>query len=140
MVEFEAALRQHDGDEIAAILDCGRWCAGLGAVREAKKICERLGPNPPLDLLAAALNSGGIGGGNLTARNGDIVGIYKQCYCPSREQLQDKYPFFCHCTRGWAAAIFEDALGHPVDVDLTRAISQGDDCCEFIVHCSVPSD
>lgn len=137
---FEAALAEHHDDHLAATLDCGRWCAGLGALREARKIRERLGDNPPLDVLAAALNNAGIGGANLAVRGGDIVGVYKRCYCPSREQLQDKYPLFCFCTRGWAAAIFEEVLGRPVTVDLVRAIGRGDDRCEFVVHCSEPAD
>ena len=65
--------------------------------------------------------------------------MYKRCYCPSQEQLQADYPFFCDCTRGWAAAVFEEALGHPVAVELVRAIGRGDKHCEFLVQCSVPA-
>lgn len=35
-----------------------------------------------------------------------------------------------HC-RGWAKAVFEEALGQAVEVELAQAIGSRDECCEF---------
>ncbi len=123
--EFDDALQEHIGDQQAAMLDCGRWCAYQGMAGDARIIRESLGGNPPLGKLIAALNDKGIGGGFLSERNGAIVGIYKQCYCPARKEIQEKYPLYCDCTRGWAMTVFKEALGYPVTVELVRTIVRG---------------
>jgi predicted hydrocarbon binding protein len=42
-------------------------------------------------------------------------------------------PTFCLCSRGWVKAVFSQALGQEVDVELVHAIGRGDECCEFVV-------
>ena len=135
---FTEGLERHNGDEVAAALDCGRWCAALGAIQAARAACEPLGAAPSVSVVVAALNERGIGGGDLQLREGAIVGTYKSCLCPLREDMVKQYPSFCNCTRGWSLAVFEDILGHPVTVELTHAIGMGDDHCEFVVSPSAP--
>ena len=49
--------------------------------------------------------------------------------------LQDGYleyvPAFCLCSRGWVKAVFGEALGEEVEVELVQAIGSGDECYEF---------
>ena len=44
-----------------------------------------------------------------------------------------KGPTFCLCSRGWVKAVFGEALGQEVEVEVVRAIGRGDECCEFVV-------
>ena len=140
MATFAEGLRKHDGDELAAAIECGRWCAALGSVQDARAACASLGPEASLSDVVTALNERRIAGGNLRVLDDRIVGTYATCPCPTRERLVTRYPFFCNCTRGWTAAVFEEVLGHPVDVELVRAIGMGDDHCEFVVWSSAPSN
>ena len=39
----------------------------------------------------------------------------------------------CLCPRGWVKAVFTEALGQEVEVELLQAIGRGDECCEFLV-------
>ena len=43
------------------------------------------------------------------------------------------------CSRGWVKAVFGEALGQEVDVELVQAIGRGDECCEFAVRGAVGS-
>jgi predicted hydrocarbon binding protein len=38
---------------------------------------------------------------------------------------------YCNCSRGWAKALFEGALGRPVDVVMEQSIIRGDEQCQF---------
>lgn len=40
-------------------------------------------------------------------------------------------PTFYLCSRGWVKAVFTEALGEEVEVELRKAIGRGDQCCEF---------
>ena len=42
-------------------------------------------------------------------------------------------PTFCLCSRGWVKAVFIEALGQEVEVELRKAIGRADECCEFAV-------
>lgn len=42
-------------------------------------------------------------------------------------------PTFCLCSRGWVKAVFTEALGEGVEVELVQPIGRGDECCEFSV-------
>jgi len=49
------------------------------------------------------------------------------------EGYVNRSPTFCLCSRGWVKAVFGEALGEEVDVELLQAIGRGDECCEFLV-------
>jgi predicted hydrocarbon binding protein len=38
---------------------------------------------------------------------------------------------YCTCSRGWAKALFEEALGRPVEVIMEESIVKGDKQCKF---------
>lgn len=42
-------------------------------------------------------------------------------------------PTFYLCSRGWVEAVFTEALGEEVEVELVQAMGKGDECCEFSV-------
>lgn len=46
----------------------------------------------------------------------------------------ERSPSFCLCSRGWVKALFTEALGQEVDVELVQAIGRKDECCEFLVR------
>jgi predicted hydrocarbon binding protein len=38
---------------------------------------------------------------------------------------------YCNCSRGWAKALFEGALGRTVEVIMEKSIINGDNQCKF---------
>jgi len=59
--------------------------------------------------------------------------IYPRCYCSQvnkipKGKLSGTY---CNCSRGWAKALFEGALGRPVEVLMEKSIISGDNQCKF---------
>jgi predicted hydrocarbon binding protein len=66
--------------------------------------------------------------------DGKIHSVCAACGCPLVvEGYVEKSPTFCLCSRGWVKAVFAEALGEEVEVELKQAIGRGDDCCEFVV-------
>jgi predicted hydrocarbon binding protein len=60
--------------------------------------------------------------------------VCAECGCPLVvEGYLEKSPTYCLCSRGWVKAVFAEALGREVAVDLVQAIGRGDECCEFLV-------
>lgn len=47
---------------------------------------------------------------------------------------RDYSPTFCLCSRGCVKALFTEALGEEVEVELVQPIGRGDECCEFVVR------
>lgn len=68
-------------------------------------------------------------------REGDVIySVCHECGCPLvLAELVELSPTFCDCSRGWVKAVFEAALGKPVEVELTQAIGKGDKVCKFVV-------
>lgn len=116
------------------LIECGRACAALDAVREASAVRDELDDPSDIEALLDALNRRGVGGGFLRQEGDSIVGTYEKCYCPIRTEGFVDSPFFCTCTRGWTMAVFEAALGRPVAVELVTAIGRGDEVCKFVVR------
>ena len=69
-------------------------------------------------------------------RDGDVItSVCEQCGCPLvRAGWVRPSPAFCNCSRGWVKAVFETALGRPVEVELGQAIGRGDPVCRFLVR------
>lgn len=114
------------------IENCGRACAKEGgAVKEAEEIVKSLGENASVDSIIEEMNKAGIGGGKLSREGNVIVGVYDQCYCPSRKHIKSN--IYCRCTQGWVKEVFERILGKKVDVVLEKSIAWGDNVCKFNV-------
>ena len=73
--------------------------------------------------------------GEWELQDGKIHTMCAACGCPlGQEGYLENSPTFCLCSRGWVKAVFTEALGDEVDVELVQAIGRGDGCCEFAVH------
>jgi len=58
------------------------------------------------------------------------------CYCPAARYRpgKPKTDIHCYCTRATHQAIWEAALGHPVNLDILETVRRGDPTCHFAVH------
>ena len=67
--------------------------------------------------------------------DGKIHTVCTACGCPLVvEGYLENCPTFCLCSRGWVKAVFTEALGEGVEVEVVQAIGRGDKCCEFSVR------
>lgn len=114
------------------IENCGRICANeCGATKEVEEIVKSLGNNVSVDSIIEKMNKAKIGGGKLRKDGNVIIGVYEQCYCPSRKHIKSN--MYCRCTQGWVKEVFERVLEKKVDVVLEKSIAWGDEICKFIV-------
>jgi hypothetical protein len=59
------------------------------------------------------------------------------CYCPAANYRPGKPDdIHCYCTRAMHQAMWEAALGRPVQVDILQTVRRGDPTCHFLVHLS----
>jgi len=57
------------------------------------------------------------------------------CFCPLLKDMWDEMPgTFCYCAAGWPRRLFEGILEQPVKVEVSKALTKGDDYCEFAIH------
>jgi hypothetical protein len=58
------------------------------------------------------------------------------CYCPAAKYRpgKAKTDIHCYCTRATHQAIWQAALGHPVEIDILETVRRGDPTCHFLVH------
>jgi predicted hydrocarbon binding protein len=114
------------------IENCGRICANeCGATKEVEEIVKSIRHTVSVDLIIEKMNKAGIGGGKLKKNENSIIGVYEQCYCPSRKHIKSN--MYCRCTQGWVKEVFEMVLEKKVDVVLEKSIAWGDEICKFIV-------
>ncbi len=61
--------------------------------------------------------------------------VSKGCYCPAaRYRKPRKRDLHCYCSAATQQAIFETALGHPVNVEILQSVRRGDPTCHFLVQ------
>jgi len=57
------------------------------------------------------------------------------CFCPLLKDMWDEMPeTFCYCSAGWPKRLFEGILETPLKIDVVKALTKGDDYCEFAIH------
>mgnify|MGYP002396982397 FL=1 len=124
-----AGLDEHaDRGTAATILEeCGRQCQSKAFVEKARGIYKK---SRDIDDF---LERFGQIYRHLHREGGKVYIIYPKCYCPQvnkipKGRLSGTY---CNCSRGWAKALFEGALGRPVEVVLEKSIINGDGQCKF---------
>jgi len=109
---------------------CGRGC-GEPDLEEVRRIKEEARDE---EHLLQLINERIKWCGDWEWVDGKIHSVCAACGCPLVvEGYLDKSPTFCLCSRGWVKAVFTEALGEEVEVELVQAIGRGDDCCEFVV-------
>lgn len=122
-------LDKHVDEEAKAkILEqCGRQCQSQSFIRKAKGIYQKSKDvNDFLDKFEQVYKH--------LHREGDkIFIIYPKCYCSQVSKIpKGKLSWtYCDCSRGWAKALFEGALGKPVEVGKKETILHGDKQCKF---------
>ena len=117
-----------DEETIVKVLEqCGRQCQSERFVKKARGIYQRSrSVDEFLDKLGRVYK-------HLHREGDNVYIVYPKCYC----SFVNKIPpgklsaTFCNCSRGWAKALFEGALGRPVEVVMEESIVKGDDQCRF---------
>jgi effector-binding domain-containing protein len=57
------------------------------------------------------------------------------CFCPLLKDVWDEMPWtFCYCAAGWQRRLIEGIIEQPVRVEVVKALTKGDDYCEFAIH------
>jgi predicted hydrocarbon binding protein len=112
----------------AAILEqCGRQCQSPTLIEKAKDIYKKSKNTDDF------LEKFGQVYKHLHRERDRVYIVYPKCYCSQvnkipRGKLSATY---CNCSRGWAKALFEVALGRPVEVLMEKSIVNGDAQCKF---------
>ena len=106
---------------------CGRRCQSQSFINKAIKIYEKS------ENLDEFLDNFGQVYENLHREGDRVYIIYPKCYCPNVNKIpQGKLSAtYCNCSRGWAKALFEGALGRQVEVIMEKSIINGDVQCKF---------
>jgi predicted ArsR family transcriptional regulator len=125
-------LEKNVGEEIlkGVLEDCGRKCQSQKFVEKARAIYEK---SKNLDTFLAEFEQ--TYKHLHREKDGDYI-IYPKCYCTRVNKIPSGQmpPIYCNCSRGWAKALFEGALGRPVEVKLEKSIVSGDNECRFKIE------
>jgi len=108
---------------------CGRQCQSQTFINKARKIYQQSKDiNEFLEKFGRVYK-------HLHREGDNVYIVYPKCYCSQ----VDKIPVgklsgtYCLCSIGWAKALFEGALGRPVEVTTEKSIINGDNECKFKV-------
>jgi len=132
---FEGLEKEVDQETRKKILEyCGRICAthhrSIETVKSLKKNARDID-----DLLGKINRQKDFWCGKWLRENDIIYSICEKCGCPMViMSVIELRPLLCECSRGWVRAVFEAALGKPVEVKLEKAIGRGDSICKYIVR------
>jgi predicted ArsR family transcriptional regulator len=120
-----------DEETLAMVLEqCGRQCQSQSLVKKARSIYQRSGN------VEDFLQKLGQVYKHLHKEGGKVYIIYPRCYCSQVNKIPKGRlsGIYCNCSRGWAKALLEGALGRPVEVIMEKSIINGDDQCRFRVE------
>lgn len=117
-----------DEKTLAKILEqCGRQCQPQSFVKKARSLYEKSKSTADfLDKLGKTYK-------HLHKEGDRVYLVYPRCYCSQvnkipKGKLSGTY---CNCSRGWAKALFEGALGRDIEVIKEKSIIGGDSECRF---------
>lgn len=124
-----AGLDEHVDEETRAkVLEkCGRQCIPQSFIKKARDI---YGKSENMDEF---LDKFGKVYEQLHREKDRLYIIYPKCYCSNVNKIPPGTlsTTYCNCSRGWAKALFEGALGRPVEVIMEESIVKGDKRCKF---------
>ena len=108
---------------------CGRQCQSQSLIKKAKDIYRNSKTTDEF------LEKFGRTYKHLHKEGDQIYIVYPRCYCTQVNKIpKGKLSgIYCNCSRGWAKALFEGALGKPVEVVKEKSIIGGDNECRFRV-------
>ncbi len=124
-----SGLDEHVNEETRnkVLEQCGRQCQSQSFIQKAKNIYKK---SKDMDDF---IDKFGKVYKNLRSEGNNVYIIYPKCYC----SFVNKIPpgqlsaTYCNCSRGWAKALFEGALGRSVEVVMEESIVKGDKQCKF---------
>jgi predicted ArsR family transcriptional regulator len=119
-----------DDDTLKEVLEnCGRKCQTQSMIKKAKAIYEK---SKDVDTFLAEF---GQTYKHLHIEKDGAYLVYSKCYCTRVNKIpHGQMPtIYCNCSVGWTKALFEGALGRPVNVTLEKSIIAGDNECRFKV-------
>lgn len=125
---MEGLNKNVDEKTIAKILEqCGRQCQSQNFIKKARNIYqESKSTEEFLEKLGQIYK-------HLHREEKGVYIVYPKCYCSQVNKIpKGKLSgVYCNCSRGWAKALFEGALGRPVEVIKEKSIISGDSECRF---------
>ncbi len=124
-----AGLNEYVDEKTRAVIleQCGRQCQSQSFIKKARGIYQESSDvDEFLDKLGLVYK-------HLHREGNKTHIVYPKCYCSQvnkipKGKLSGTY---CNCSRGWAKALFEGAVGRPVEVIMEKSIINGDDQCKF---------
>ena len=127
-----AGLKEHvDEETTAKVLEqCGRQCQSKSFVKRARSIYEKS------ESVDEFIDKFGQVYKHLHREGDKIYIVYPKCYCSQVNKIPAGIlsATYCNCSRGWVKALFEGALGRPVDVILEESIIKGDKQCRLRIN------
>jgi len=117
-----------DSETTAKLLEqCGRQCQSQSFVKKAKDVYKQsMDINDFLGKLGKVYK-------HLHKEGDKVYIVYPKCYCSHVNKIPKGKlsATYCNCSRGWAKALFEGALGRPIEVIMKETIVNGDKQCKF---------
>jgi len=106
---------------------CGRQCQSQSFIKKARDIYQKSkNTDEFLDKLGK-INK------HLHKEGDKVYLAYPKCYCSQVNEIPKGKlsATYCNCSRRWAKALFEGALGKSVEVIMEKSIVIGDNQCKF---------
>jgi len=104
-----AGLDEHFDEEkrVKILEQCGRQCQSKSFIKKARSIYQR---SKNIDEFLKKLSQVYK---HLRREKGNVYIVYPKCYCSQANKLPKRRlsGTYCNCSRGWAKALFEGALG-----------------------------
>jgi len=124
-----AGLDKYADEEtrLRVLEQCGRQCQSQGFIKKARSIYQKSKNTEEF------LNKLGQVYKHLHREGDKTYIVYPKCYCLQVNKIPrgKLSPTYCNCSRGWAKALFEGAMGRPVEVLKEESIINGDKQCKF---------
>jgi predicted hydrocarbon binding protein len=122
-------LNEHVDEKTRALIleQCGRQCQSSNFIKKARNIYQKSkNIEEFLDKLGKIIK-------HLHKEGDKVYLIYPKCYCSQVNKIPKGKlsATYCNCSRGWAKALFEGALGKSVEVIMEKSIASGDNQCKF---------
>jgi predicted hydrocarbon binding protein len=122
-------LDEHVDEKTRALIleKCGRQCQSQSFIKKARDIYQKSkNTSEFLDKLSQVYK-------HLHREEDKVYIVYPKCYCSQVNKIPkgELSGTYCNCSRGWAKALFEGALGRPVEVRMEKSVINGDTQCKF---------
>jgi predicted ArsR family transcriptional regulator len=125
---MEGLDKNVDEKTLSKVLEqCGRQCQSQSFVKKARSLYEKSKSTDDfLDKLGKVYK-------HLHKEGDRVYLVYPRCYCSQVNRIPKGKlsAAYCNCSRGWAKALFEGAMGRDVEVIKEKSIIAGDNECRL---------